>query len=54
MNFLLFRGTFFNYSQLSNTVEGSCKSLGQTPCPVQIQILCPYETQRKTEARRTE
>jgi hypothetical protein len=35
MNFLLFRGTFFVYSQSRNIVEGSCKSLGQTPATLQ-------------------
>jgi len=33
MNFLLFRGTFLDYSQHGNTVEDSCKSLGQMPRP---------------------
>src|SRR5712664_1947681 len=41
MNFLLFRGTFLNYSQLRNTVEDSCKSLGQTPSKEQEQPTHP-------------
>jgi len=46
MNFLLFRGTFLNYSQLRNTVEDSCKSLGQTPSTAQEQ---PTHPSNKTE-----